>query len=72
MANTDSHSYRFNPRARDGRELIKVVQILAKNCFNPRARDGREMLHELRFGEQACFNPRARDGREAHRLLLIR
>ena len=34
----------FNPRARDGRECVAVLDRLSPWCFNPRARDGRESL----------------------------
>ena len=37
--------FRFNPRARDGRESFVGLASLPANCFNPRARDGRENLH---------------------------
>ena len=32
----------FNPRARDGRELVIASTAPTKTSFNPRARDGRE------------------------------
>ena len=32
----------FNPRARDGRELVFFIIKTSIVCFNPRARDGRE------------------------------
>ena len=34
----------FNPRARDGRELIELIVAMLTLSFNPRARDGRETL----------------------------
>ena len=32
----------FNPRARDGREKMRLIGIAGQASFNPRARDGRE------------------------------
>ena len=34
--------WRFNPRARDGRELVQTLLQMRLFGFNPRARDGRE------------------------------
>ena len=53
----------FNPRARDGREVVNTP-IHNFSCFNPRARDGREPIPTPCVLGLARFNPRARDGRE--------
>ena len=36
----------FNPRARDGRELLRYRFTFTAPCFNPRARDGRELTKD--------------------------
>ena len=38
----------FNPRARDGREVLRLAISTGDIGFNPRARDGRE-LNKHRF-----------------------
>ena len=35
----------FNPRARDGREYLRLCFSGNLLSFNPRARDGREAVH---------------------------
>ena len=39
---TTQDLFGFNPRARDGREIINGVFVAIGYRFNPRARDGRE------------------------------
>ena len=56
----------FNPRARDGREKIDLMQSRKTYSFNPRARDGRELGLIAAGLVTDRFNPRARDGREHH------
>ena len=48
-------SYRFNPRARDGREILFDLLGRRYKCFNPRARDGRELSLALRFSSSMMF-----------------
>ena len=63
---------RFNPRAREGRDLPDSLYLLRASGFNPRAREGRDLVQR----GQACqcwrFNPRAREGRDIERMLAIR
>ncbi len=33
----------FNPRAREGRDLVLSVIVCERICFNPRAREGRDV-----------------------------
>ena len=39
----------FNPRAREGRDLLLQLGLLCKACFNPRAREGRDTGEILMF-----------------------
>ena len=43
--------YRFNPRAREGRDLLASQWQKPPVCFNPRAREGRDY-----FGEDFARN----------------
>ncbi len=36
-------AWRFNPRAREGRDRFPLLPMLPPACFNPRAREGRDM-----------------------------
>jgi len=35
---------RFNPRAREGRDVLAMQYHVRRSCFNPRAREGRDWL----------------------------
>ena len=54
----------FNPRAREGRDRVRVAAPCRARCFNPRAREGRDVRQYLGPGCHGCFNPRAREGRD--------
>ena len=56
--------YRFNPRARMGRDLNPIAKTLTLGCFNPRARMGRDRVCLNKGHIFFCFNPRARMGRD--------
>ncbi len=55
---------RFNPRAREGRDLFDQEIISWPPCFNPRAREGRDHLSGPKMPKGVGFNPRAREGRD--------
>ncbi|EAQ36314.1 hypothetical protein NB311A_20291 [Nitrobacter sp. Nb-311A] len=54
----------FDPRAREGRDLIERLRERAATSFDPRAREGRDPREETRHFLQAGFDPRAREGRD--------
>ena len=55
---------RFNPRAREGRDIGDDGRTHAAQSFNPRAREGRDARPESPKASPNCFNPRAREGRD--------
>ena len=55
---------RFNPRAREGRDVRDVILCFLIVGFNPRAREGRDVSALLMLPVMSCFNPRAREGRD--------
>ncbi len=59
-----SWGWRFNPRARAGRDILTCGTKSCSGCFNPRARAGRDGSKESHSGRAKCFNPRARAGRD--------
>ena len=58
---------RFNPRAREGRDLVVTAAICITTSFNPRAREGRDADAFVYGISGAGFNPRAREGRDPPR-----
>ncbi len=56
---------RFNPRAREGRDLWSPGPSQSSSGFNPRAREGRDGGARTGDGHPGSFNPRAREGRDA-------
>jgi len=56
--------YRFNPRARMGRDKSLNLLPTLFHSFNPRARMGRDYFPNVWLGKLGCFNPRARMGRD--------
>ena len=60
----DSENGRFNPRAREGRDIVFMFLLLLLTCFNPRAREGRDGSVLPVTAAASCFNPRAREGRD--------
>ena len=55
---------RFNPRAREARDVNIKLMILTANCFNPRAREARDDQDLLFLASGRSFNPRAREARD--------
>ena len=55
---------RFNPRAREGRDLTLYYIDRQLIGFNPRAREGRDLNILYLEYHLFCFNPRAREGRD--------
>ena len=55
---------RFNPRAREGRDVCRCSCSFSLFCFNPRAREGRDMCCAKPTKIARRFNPRAREGRD--------
>ena len=55
---------RFNPRAREGRDLLlfRIYNLCVR--FNPRAREGRDAELSQAWSSKSSFNPRAREGRD--------
>ena len=56
--------FRFNPRARVGRDARSAVQTKQAASFNPRARVGRDSTLQRATMRLSSFNPRARVGRD--------
>ncbi len=54
----------FNPRAREGRDILSPAIIWSIRSFNPRAREGRDDVTTVDWSKYAGFNPRAREGRD--------
>ena len=54
----------FNPRAREGRDVIWIRKARRRQHFNPRAREGRDRFRYSGFRILEHFNPRAREGRD--------
>ena len=54
----------FNPRAREGRDVVRWSDRSASARFNPRAREGRDRWKRYHLCGLWCFNPRAREGRD--------
>ncbi len=67
LASTAGGVWRFNPRARVGRDLQELHGRSASICFNPRARVGRDRCRQASCPWPAGFNPRARVGRDRER-----
>ena len=59
-----SFKNRFNPRAREGRDIKFFSPSPRVLSFNPRAREGRDPPKNSAYPSQECFNPRAREGRD--------
>jgi len=55
---------RFNPRAREGRDIMPDMRATRIRRFNPRAREGRDIMPDMRATRIRRFNPRAREGRD--------
>ena len=56
---------RFNPRAREGRDVRRRMPATSVAGFNPRAREGRDFPDVVGgFTSREGFNPRAREGRD--------
>ena len=63
--------YRFNPRARGGRDQRCQPGKRAIFSFNPRARGGRDLLFSSKNSFISGFNPRARGGRDTDKLMCL-
>ena len=61
--------FRFNPRAREGRDVAPSISYVRSPSFNPRAREGRDAILSQASTVFGSFNPRAREGRD-ERLLI--
>jgi len=59
-----TYPYRFNPRAREGRDLCGRTPAIPPGGFNPRAREGRDRVLVSGIRVRPRFNPRAREGRD--------
>ena len=53
---------RFNPRSREGSDLVHPRHILLCLCFNPRSREGSDCECKCDYQCLRCFNPRSREG----------
>ena len=62
----------FNPRAREGRDLVTEAMKRTATGFNPRAREGRDTDGRPQEDLNLSFNPRAREGRDRPRRLSRR
>ena len=60
----------FNPRPREGDDIINVVVWLMEFDFNPRPREGDDYKDYPNGGALSDFNPRPREGDDSGRLLL--
>lgn len=56
---------RFNPHAREERDLLHTDRLERQPCFNPRAREERDRWHIPPDAIPSRFNPRAREERDA-------
>ena len=52
----------FNPRPREGSDLLKALAISAKFYFNPRPREGSDCIMSSLAWMSVNFNPRPREG----------
>ena len=55
----------FNPRTREGCDVIKGSRPSAVLCFNPRTREGCDRAPPSPSAGAPCFNPRTREGCDA-------
>ncbi len=55
----------FNPRAREGRDVVAKLAVAPAPGFNPRAREGRDRFNRFSDCFFFGFNPRAREGRDS-------
>jgi len=54
--------YCFNPRPREGGDLLIQVIMMSRPSFNPRPREGGDVKLVVTFVTHFCFNPRPREG----------
>ena len=52
----------FNPRSREGSDLIQRVKTGSIHDFNPRSREGSDPSLRIRSSRFKNFNPRSREG----------
>ena len=52
----------FNPRSREGSDVLSSVALTAVYNFNPRSREGSDCLQNVKTQYLSHFNPRSREG----------
>ena len=52
----------FNPRSREGSDVIYIINITQKTNFNPRSREGSDRQTNMSKTSGRNFNPRSREG----------
>ena len=52
----------FNPRSREGSDIILIIPVHLLNDFNPRSREGSDCLVHNKLHLYSYFNPRSREG----------
>ena len=57
----------FNPRSREGSDVLIVVCFFYFQCFNPRSREGSDVDESMYIAYSRCFNPRSREGSDSLR-----
>ena len=55
----------FNPRSREGSDVLVVRKVGDTNHFNPRSREGSDQHQQHRGRNRRHFNPRSREGSDA-------
>ena len=52
----------FNPRLREGGDMLKLLTYFYIKVFNPRLREGGDVQHWMQGRRILFFNPRLREG----------
>ena len=52
----------FNPRSREGSDMVQPITIQPARYFNPRSREGSDNRKSLARNRPSHFNPRSREG----------